>query len=70
MRLVGGEEFIEADIADKATARRLGVALGSATLVARRAMHYESGSVVEYSVMRYRADRYRYRVELGASQTL
>ena len=67
VRLVGGEEFIEAAVADKATARRLGVAPGAAILVARRAMHAASGAVVEYSVMRYRADRYRYRVELGAS---
>jgi GntR family transcriptional regulator len=64
--LVGGEEFIEAAVADKTTARRLGVAPGAAILVARRAMHDASGATVEYSVMRYRADRYRYRVDLGA----
>jgi GntR family transcriptional regulator len=67
VRLVGGEEFIEAAVVDKTTARRLGVAPGAAILVARRAMHDEAGATVEYSVMRYRADRYRYRVELGAS---
>jgi GntR family transcriptional regulator len=66
-RIVGGEEFIEASVADESTARRLEITPGEATLVARRTMRSETGAVVEYSVMRYRADRYRYRIELGSS---
>ena len=67
VRIVGGEEFIEAAVADESTARRLEIGPGEATLVARRTMRCETGAVVEYSVMRYRADRYRYRIELGSS---
>jgi GntR family transcriptional regulator len=67
VRIVGGEEFIEAAVADEPTARRLEIGPGEATLVARRTMRCETGAVVEYSVMRYRADRYRYRIELGSS---
>jgi GntR family transcriptional regulator len=67
LRFVGGEEFIEAAVADTTTSERLGIAVGEPTLVARRSMRDETGLVVEYSVMRYRADRYRYRIELGSS---
>lgn len=66
LRIGRGEEFIEAAVADEATARRLEISVGSAMLVARRTMRSDAGAVVEYSVIRYRADRYRYRVELGS----
>jgi GntR family transcriptional regulator len=67
VRFTGGVEFIEAAVAGGATARRLGVAAGAPLLVARRSMRNGGGEVVEYSVMHYRADRYRFRLEIGAA---
>ncbi len=65
VRIAGGKEFIEAAVADDVVARRLDVAPGSAVLVARRRSHAEDGSPVEYAVMRYRADRYRFTIDLA-----
>ena len=67
VRIVGGEEFIEAAIADDLVARRLEIAPGSPTLVTRRTARSENGGPIEYVVLHYRADRYRFRVELGLS---
>ena len=64
VRITGAKEFIEAAIADAATARRLGVKPGSAVLVARRRSHGADGHPVEYAVMHYRADRYRFTIDL------
>ncbi len=64
VRIAGAKEFIEAAIADAAMARGLGVNPGSALLVARRRSHAEDGTPIEYAVMHYRADRYRFSVEL------
>lgn len=64
VRLVGGDEFIEAANADKATAQALEVRRGAAVLVARRVSRLAGGQPVEYVVMHYRADRYRFHVEL------
>jgi len=63
-RIVGGCEYIEAAIAGKRIATALGIAPGSATLVARRRAHAADGSAVEYAIVHYCASRYRYRVEL------
>lgn len=60
----GGQEFIEAATADEAMARRLQVAQGAALLVARRRSRAADGDPVEYAVMHYRADRYRFSVDL------
>lgn len=66
VRIAGAKEFIEAAVADGATARRLGVSPGSAVLVARRRSHGADQTPVEYAVMHYRADRYRFSIELTA----
>jgi GntR family transcriptional regulator len=64
MRIVGGHEFIEAAVAGKALAQSLGIKPGSAVLVARRRSHGADGQPIEYAIMQYRADRYRFRVDL------
>ncbi|MDQ0395380.1 GntR family transcriptional regulator [Labrys monachus] len=64
-RITGGHEYIEAAGADAATARSLGVARNAPILVARRRSWGPDGRPVEYAVMRYRADRYRFSVDLA-----
>jgi GntR family transcriptional regulator len=66
-RIAGARECIEAALADAAMARRLGVAPGSALLVARRRSHAENQRPIEYAVMHYRADRYRFIIELAGN---
>lgn len=66
-RIAGARECIEAALADAAMARRLEVAPGSALLVARRRSHAEDQRPMEYAVMHYRADRYRFIIELAGN---
>jgi GntR family transcriptional regulator len=68
-RIAGARECIEAALADAAMARRLEVAPGSALLVARRRSHAEDQRPMEYAVMHYRADRYRFIIELAGNST-
>lgn len=68
--IAGARECIEAAPADAAMARRLGVASGSALLVARRRSHAEDRRPIEYAVMHYRADRYRFIIELAGNSAL
>jgi GntR family transcriptional regulator len=65
VRIAEGTEVIESDVADAETAARLQVDVGAAVLVARRTARDSTGTPVEYAVRRYRADRYRYRIELS-----
>jgi GntR family transcriptional regulator len=64
VRISGAKEFIEAAIADPAMARRLDVSPGSPLLVARRRSHSEDGRPIEYAIMHYRTDRYRFMIDL------
>lgn len=64
VRVAAGDEFIEAAVADATLATILEVEAGSAVLRARRRARAASGQTVEYVVLYYRADRYRYHVEL------
>lgn len=64
IRLVGGEELIEASLADETLAVSLGIAIAAPLLVVRRTSRDRTGTPVEYVVMRYRADRYRLRISL------
>jgi GntR family transcriptional regulator len=50
-------------------ARRLEVAPGSPLLVARRRSHAEDRRPIEYAIMHYRADRYRFIIELAGNRT-
>jgi GntR family transcriptional regulator len=69
VRIAGATEYIEAAIADPAMARRLEVVHGSPLLVARRRSHTEDGRPVEYAIMHYRADRYRFIIDLARKWT-
>ena len=68
-KIAGARECIEAALADAAMARRLEVAPGSALLVARRRSHAEDRRPIEYVIMHYRPDRYRFIIELAGNST-
>ena len=65
VQIAGAREFIEAAVADVAMARRLDIAPGAPVLVARRRSHAADGTAIEYAVMHYRADRYRFSIDLA-----
>ena len=66
--IFGARERIEAALADATMARRLEVAPGSALLVARAAARTRrTGVPIEYAIMHYRADRYRFIIELAGN---
>lgn len=64
LRITRGSEYIEASTADAEASGALRVHLGAPILVARRMSRSVSGPPVEYVVLRYRADRYRYHIEM------
>lgn len=64
VEISGGVEFIEANLASEEIARLLDVEPASAVLVVTRIAKSASGMPVEFAVVTYRADRYRFRVEL------
>lgn len=64
VRIAAGSQFIEAAGADRELAERLQVPVGHPLLVARRTARTAGGTAVEYVVTHYRADRYRFKVEL------
>lgn len=63
-KILGGHEFIEAAKATRRLAAILEVPVGAPLLVARRYSHSRDGSPIEFVVLHYRADRYRFRVDL------
>lgn len=63
-RIATGHEFIEAANATRQQAQDLGITVGAALLVTRRHSHAADGTPIEYAIMRYRADRYRFRIDL------
>jgi GntR family transcriptional regulator len=63
-KITGGHEFIEAAKANKRLATILNVAVSAPLLVARRRSHAADGTPVEFAIVHYRADRYRFRVDL------
>jgi GntR family transcriptional regulator len=70
-RITGGHEYVEAASADAvvardaAAARSLGISKNAAILVTRRRSWGQDGKPIEYAVMRYRGDRYRFSVDLA-----
>ncbi|SFO68802.1 transcriptional regulator, GntR family [Cohaesibacter marisflavi] len=64
IKINGGVEFIEAGLADAFLAKTLDVKEGDPVLVAHRTAQSEAGLPIEFAVITYRADRYRFRVEL------
>lgn len=65
VRIAIGEEFIEAAVADTALAAVLDSEAGMPVLIARRTSRSADGMPIEYAVLQYRADRYRFRIELA-----
>jgi GntR family transcriptional regulator len=62
VRIVGGDEIVEAVNASKDIAGRLKVRAGTATLVAHRLSRSKNQTPVEYVIIHYRADRYRFSI--------
>lgn len=67
VRIAGAKEFIEAAIVEDEMAAALQFPKGSAVLIVRRRSHQGDGSPVEYVVLHFRADRYRFHLESGTS---
>lgn len=65
VRVALGEEYIEAGVARPPIDEQLGIERGAAVLIARRLASTADSRPVEYVVLHYRADRYRFRVELA-----
>jgi GntR family transcriptional regulator len=65
IRIAAGSEFIEAVIASESVASSLEIAAGAAVLVARRISRAQEGHPIEYAILHYRADLYRFHIELG-----
>lgn len=58
-------EYIEAAIAGPEMAAALEVAPGSPLLIARRQSFDGSGQPAEYAILHFRADRYRFQIEVA-----
>jgi len=63
-RATHGSESVEAGIADASIAALLGIRAGDPVLTVARVARGGDGRALEYVERSYRADRYRYRVEL------
>jgi GntR family transcriptional regulator len=63
-RIASGSQFIEAEAAGDELAGHLGISAGDPVIVARRTSRGSSGQALEYVATHYRADRYRFQVEL------
>lgn len=63
-KITAGHEFIEAAKANRRLATILGVSVGAPLLVARRYSNAADGTPIEFAILHYRADRYRFRVDL------
>lgn len=62
VRIAGASEFIEAATVTAEMAGELGVGEGAAVLIARRRSHDAEGLPVEYAVLHFRSDRYRFHL--------
>lgn len=65
--LNGGREYIEAAPVDGETADLLKMAHGAPILVAKRLVRDQRNLPVEYAINNYRADRYRYWIDLDVN---
>jgi GntR family transcriptional regulator len=64
VRISSAVEFIEAAIVDPRMAVELDLPPASAVLIARRASRDQIGRPVEYAVLHFRPDRYRFQIEM------
>ena len=65
LRITHGTEIIEGDVADAHLAKQLGIAAKGPVLKVSRTARTVEGNPIEYVERSYRADRYRYRIELA-----
>jgi GntR family transcriptional regulator len=65
VRISGASEFIEASIVQQDMALELQVPANSAVLIVRRLSRDSNGLPVEYAVLHFRPDRYRFHLETG-----
>lgn len=63
VRIAAGEQYIEGGVAVPPLNERLGIDEGDAVLTVRRLSRSADDRPVEYVIMHYRADRYRFRIE-------
>ena len=63
VRIAAGEQYIEGGVAVSPLDERLGIDPGDAVLTVRRLARSADDRAVEYVVMHYRADRYRFRID-------
>jgi GntR family transcriptional regulator len=63
IRIAGAREYIEAANVRANMAKELGVRSGTAVLIARRLSRSDKGQPVEYAILNFRADRYRFHLE-------
>lgn len=64
INIVGGVEFIEAQMVKPEMARTLELDVHDAVLIAKRVARCARGLPIEFAVVTYRADRYRVRIDL------
>ncbi len=69
VKLASAEELVEASVATRDEAKTLDIAPGNLVLVITRLTRNEAKVPVEYVKLIFRADRYRYRVELSRPST-
>jgi GntR family transcriptional regulator len=63
VRIAAGEQFIEGGVAVPPLDERLRIDAGDPVLTVRRLSRSADDRPVEYVIMHYRADRYRFRIE-------
>ncbi|ETA51702.1 GntR family transcriptional regulator [Ponticoccus alexandrii] len=64
IEIVGGVEYIEASLATRQVCPHLDVTESDPVLVARRVARSRQGLPIEFAIVTYRSDRYRFRVDL------
>lgn len=69
VRISRAHQFIEAALASKDTAARLGTDAGTPILIVRRTSYEAGGTPVEFVVLSFRADSYRFELDAALSDT-
>ncbi|AOT73212.1 hypothetical protein Gferi_19130 [Geosporobacter ferrireducens] len=67
IEVVGAKEYFEAAAADEQVSSLLEVGLYAPVLKRTRISYDMNGKVIEYSICYYRADKYKYSVEIGST---
>ena len=70
VRVARAQQSISAELANPQIAAALEVPVGSALLTLRRLVRDDAGRPVEWLLARYRPDRYEYRMDMQAHETM